>query len=253
MDDLQNSNNIEQPLTKKQRKELKRQEKIAEQNKVVESGKQKRIVLWTGAILGVVLIILGIIKLASISSSTGEVKAVTDQDWIKGSRTAPATLIEYSDFECPTCEAYYPLLKQVQRDLGEDKLSIVYRHYPLTAIHPNADLAARAAEAAGKQNKFWEMHNLLFDRHSEWEKNTNAQEKFVSYAEELVLNKDQFIKDLNSKEVKDAIEEDIKSGNEARVEGTPTFFLNGKNIPLAQSYEEFKALIEQSINTSTAK
>lgn len=88
-------------------------------------------------------------------------------DNVKGSREAKAVLIEYSDFQCPACQVYYPVVKQLTEELGNEIL-VVYRHFPLTTIHPNALPAAKAAEAAGKQGKFWEMHDMLFDKQSEW-------------------------------------------------------------------------------------
>jgi protein-disulfide isomerase len=197
--------------------------------------------------------LFGMIKLASYQSAV-VVKAVTPDDWIQGDIQAPAVLVEYSDFQCPACAAYYPLTKRLQKELGPDKFLFVYRNFPLYQIHANARLAAQAAEAAGKQKKFWEMHDRLFETQQTWEEyDTNkAQNTFASYAESLKLNKDQFIKDLNSPEVKQAVEDDIQSGEAAKVDATPTFFLNGKKLPLVSNYEEFKKIIEQTISTPTS-
>ena len=248
--DIQNST---QTLTKKERQELRRQEKNNQQETTQITQNRKRIIKWLITIISLSAIVGVMIKIASIPGVEAPVKPLNETDWVRGNKTAPAVLIDYSDFQCPACGAYYPILKRLQRELGEEKLLIAYRQFPLTTIHKNAELAARASEAAGKQNKFWEMHDLLFDRQAKWENDSTAQNIFVSYAEELKLNKDQFIKDLDSAEVKNAVNEDVQSGEEAKVDGTPTFFLNGKRIPLTSSYEEFKALIEQSVNTSSTK
>lgn len=243
-----------QDLTKRQKKELRRQERLSEQSYLQKSATFRRIAIWTVAVLVLGGALAGMIKLTTYQGNGGVVKAVTPDDWARGDIQAPAVLIDYSDFQCPACAAYFPILKQLQREMGEEKFLLVYRHFPLTAIHKNAELAARASEAAGRQNKFWEMHDLLFERQKTWSDQNNSQVKntFISYAEELKLNKDQFIKDLDSPEVKQAVEDDIKSGEEAGVNATPTFFLNGRAMPLTSSYEEFKNIIEQAISTSTS-
>ena len=87
----------------------------------------------------------------------------------KGTNAAPNLLVEYSDFQCPACGIYYPIVKQLAEEENE-RVKVVYRHFPLRSIHPNAELAAKASEAAGKQNKFWEFHDMLFERQSRWSK-----------------------------------------------------------------------------------
>jgi len=122
---------------------------------------------------------------------------------------------------------------------------LVYRHYPLRSIHPNAQAAAEAAEAANKQGKFWEMHDVLFNTQSDWSTLRDPKSKFEEYARSLGLNVDQFKADRDSKETSSKIDADYLSGTQSGVQGTPTFFLDGKLITSPQSYEELKALVNK--------
>lgn len=244
----------EKTLTKKQRRELRRQESLQEQPQNTRQSSQKKVTLWSITIFGVLAIVVGLLILARLSNSSsgGTLEPVSDSDWSKGSKTAPATLVEYSDFQCPACGSFYSILKQAQRELGEDKLRIVYRPFPLVSIHPNALLAAQAAEAAGKQGKFWEMHDMLYERQALWEKISQPQNTFVQYAEELKLDKNKFVSDLNSTEVKSRVEHGMQSGENARVDATPTFFLNGQRLSQFNNYDEFKTILKQAtLATST--
>jgi len=141
-------------------------------------------------------------------------------------------------------------LKEITKDYG-DKIQLIYRHFPLS-YHANSFLAAQAAEAAGKQDKFWEMHNLLFENQEVWanQSGADAEKTFTSYAQSLVLNIDQFKKDLSSVEVRAKIEKDYQSGVRSGVDATPTFFLNGKKLPLPRNYKEFENAIIQAINAN---
>ena len=128
-----------------------------------------------------------------------------------------------------------------------DKMAFVYRHFPLPQ-HKNAELAALASEAGGRQNKFWQMHDAIFENQEEWEKAGNAEEIFIKYAEKIELNVEQFKNDLKSKELKNKVASDLRGGQSAGVNSTPTFFLNGEKIQ-SRSYEEFKQIMESKINS----
>ena len=149
---------------------------------------KNKIILW--AIIAVVVIgsIFGIVKLASKSQTAGSdnlaitVSAINDNENIKGEKEAAATLIEYSDFQCPACGSYYPIVKKVTEDLSA-KVRFAYRHFPLPQ-HKNAKLAATVAEAAGRQGKFWEMHDLIFQNQSDWSEEKNAAVLFARYAQD---------------------------------------------------------------------
>lgn len=168
--------------------------------------------------------------------------SVSDKDVFKGAKDAPVVLVEYSDFQCPACAVYYPLVKKLSEEFGT-ALQVVYRQFPLNAIHTNADAAARAAEAANLQGKFWELHDMIFEHQSEWANSKDAAALFGQYAFSLGLNQEQFLKDMESQQVKDKVSRDLKSGWDSQVQGTPTFFLQGKKIANPSSYDAFRQLI----------
>lgn len=207
--------------------------------------KQQTITVWliVAAIIGLVVLIAVLGSRASTSSSP--IPEVTSADHISGPITAKAVLVEYSDFQCPACAAYQPIVKQLQQEFG-DKLALVYREYPLRQTHKSAQIAAQAAEAADKQGKFWSYHDMLFDRQTSWPQALNVEQTFVDYAKELGLDTAKFSSDYNSQAVKDRIEVDVKSGDTANIPGTPTFYLNGTRIN-PQSFNEFKSLIDSSL------
>lgn len=181
--------------------------------------------------------------LPTVKNADPSILSLKENDWVRGDSTkAKSVLIEYGDFQCPSCGVYYSVVKQLETDLGDD-VAVVFRHFPLTAIHPNAQLAAQAAEAAGVQGKFFEMHDMLFTEQKVWSNESNAAEIFVGYAQKLGLNVDQFKTDLYSSAVKDKIAASVKDGGTLGLRGTPSFFLNGKELPQAKSYAEFKQSI----------
>jgi len=237
-------------LTKQERRELKRQEKDQERSQMIKRKTMRKIFIWTLIVLGVGGIIWGLVKFASNPSSDKTilpVNAISESDWAKGVKTQKIVLVEYSDFQCPACGAYYPVTKQLIEEFGEN-IAFVYRHFPLRQIHKNAELAAQAAEAAGKQNKFWEMHDMIFENQKEWSNERNAKEFFVRYADALDLNKEQFVTDFDSKEIKNKINADYQSGLRFNVNATPTFFLNGEKLQNPRNYEDFKSLIQGAIS-----
>jgi len=138
----------------------------------------------------------------------------------RGSQMAPVTVVEFSDFECPYCGRAHPVLQQLLRDF-EGRVRVVFKHYPLSA-HPHAMPAARAAVAAGNQDRFWEMHDLLFEHQRQLE-----EEDILGYAEQIGLDMERFRADIASAETQDRVEADKEAGERAGVEGTPTFFVNG--------------------------
>jgi len=191
------------------------------------------------------------IKITGLPQS--EVPGLTAQNsdvaWTKGNVAAQATLVEYSDFQCGTCAGFHFVLKRLMKEMGKD-LRFVFRHFPLRR-HANAKLAARSAEAAGRQGKFWEMHEALFNKQREWAKEEKeaAEEIFVQYAASLNLNVEQFKKDLRSPKIIEKINEDYQRGSDSGVNATPTFFLNGEKIaPKLYNYEAFKNLIKSKLN-----
>lgn len=217
---------------------------------------KNKIILWSIIVLVIIGSVFGIIKLASKSqvSDSGSdtsaltISAINDNENIKGNKNATTTLIEYSDFQCPACGSYYPIVKKISEDMGE-QVQFAYRHFPLPQ-HKNAKLAATVAEAAGKQGKFWEMHDLIFQNQSDWSEEKNASAIFAKYAQELNLDLARFQTDIASEEIKAKIENDSQSGVKAGVNSTPSFFLNGKKLDNPRNYDEFKNAIEQALGQS---
>jgi protein-disulfide isomerase len=146
---------------------------------------------------------------------------VSERDHVLGPATARVTLVEYGDYECPFCGAAHPILKQVRQVTGDD-LRFAYRHFPLSQIHPHAYQAAEAAEAAGAQGRFWEMHDLLFANQDRL-----GLRDLIGYAGALELDLERFVTDLRGHAYADRLREDFLSGVRSGVNGTPTFFVNG--------------------------
>jgi protein-disulfide isomerase len=142
-------------------------------------------------------------------------------DHVRGPAVAPLTLLEYGDYECPYCGAAHVVLKELLAVMG-DELTYAYRHFPLTQIHPHAQQAAEAAEAAGAQGRFWQMHDLLFEHHDRL-----TTRDLLGYAAALGLDVGQFALDLETHVHAPRVREDFVSGIRSGVNGTPTFFING--------------------------
>jgi protein-disulfide isomerase len=146
---------------------------------------------------------------------------VSERDHIQGPAGAPVTLVEYGDFECPYCGQAYPIVKDVQRRMG-DQLRVVFRHFPLSQVHPHAERAAEAVEAAGGQGRFWEMHDALFEHQRALD-----DRHLLDYAERLGLDRLRFERELGDGAYTGQVRADFLSGVRSGVNGTPTFFING--------------------------
>ena len=147
---------------------------------------------------------------------------VNAQDHIVGPDDAPVTLVEYGDFECPYCGMAHPIVKSAQRELG-NQLRFVFRNFPLAELHPHARLAAQAAEAAGAQGRFWEMHDMLFEHQDALE-----PQDLIGYAKSLGLDVPRVERDLKAGMYAKKVRDDFRSGVRSGVNGTPTFFVNGE-------------------------
>ena len=152
------------------------------------------------------------------------VETVNHTDHALGPDHAPITLVEYGDFECPNCKQAAPAVEIVLRRF-EEQVRFVYRHFPLIDVHPHAFLAAEAAECAGAQGKFWEMHAMLFEHQSHLER-----EHLLRYADDLGLDVARFAAELNDEVYRQRVLEHLESGERSGVRGTPGFFLNGRIV-----------------------
>lgn len=198
-------------------------------------------------------VIIGLLAVLLIGGSvwySGQVQernnaGVEVKDHIKGNTEAVVTLTEYSDFQCPACAAFQPAVQKALDDHPND-LRLEYKHFPLP-IHPLAESAARAAEAAGQQDAFFAYHDLLFENQTTWSNTPNPTGLFYKYATDLELDLDLFKRHYNSSILRERVR---ASGAEAvglGVTGTPTFFLNGERMVI-ETYEDFHAQIAAAIN-----
>ncbi len=195
--------------------------------------KQQRSTLTWGVAIGIIIVVF--FALASMSGgdmpTDGSGIVIRDTDHTKGGDvTAPVTLVEYADFQCPACANAAPMIDQLNREFGDD-LRIVFKHYPLTTIHRNAESSSRAAEAAAVSGKFWEMHDLLFERQHEWANLADPTPKYEEYAEELGILLDQFRYDYAERaETAENVEQNRREALSLGLRGTPSIFINGERI-----------------------
>lgn len=148
-----------------------------------------------------------------------------------GKTDSKVVLIEYGDFQCPSCAGAHPTIKSILEEY-QDKILFVFRNFPITSIHPNAKAAAAAAEAAGLQDKYWEMHDLIFESQNSWKDLSSSErtDKFKSYAEQLGLDVDRFTTDLSSADINKKLAYDMALAKKVGVSATPTFILNGSQL-----------------------
>ena len=163
---------------------------------------------------------------------------VTSRDHIQGSAGAPVLLVEYGDYECPHCGHAYPIVKQVQRHFG-DTLGFVFRNFPLSEAHPHAEVAAEAAEFAGDHQRFWQMHDAIFENQQ-----SLSAELLSSLTQDLGLSAVDLLKALESGKYKPCVREDFAGGIRSGVNGTPTFFINGRRHDGAFEFEDLVAAID---------
>lgn len=217
----------------------------------------------------IILIFAGIFVVSqhsSNSSTKGDASKATSH--VTGNGQKNVTLMEYGDYQCPICGAYYQPLKQVYEQEFPDDIHFQFRNLPLVTRHPNAFAAARAAEAAGLQGKYWQMHDKLYENQdpngqSGWVASNNPLEAFNTFAQQIGLNVNKFKTDYASSQVNDAINADIAAfldtsyaNHDASKQATPTFFLNGKYVANSEftdpstgqpNVEKFKSVINAEI------
>ncbi len=164
---------------------------------------------------------------------------VNQNDYKQGNPAAPIVMVEYGDYACPYCGEAFPIIEKLRSTLG-DKLLFVFRFFPLEAVHPNANNAALAAQAASMQGKFWEMHHLLYINSDklEWE-------GLVAMADTIGLNLQQFEADIQNGKLQDKIDDDLESGLRSGVNGTPSFFVNGEKYSGDWAYEDFLMYLKE--------
>ena len=169
---------------------------------------------------------------------------------VLGPATAPLHVEEFGDFECPPCGLFHPILQQMHAEFG-DQMQITFREFPLVPTHQHALAAASAAEAAGMQGKFWEMHDLLYDHQNEWKKEFDVRPVFESYAKQIGLDIARYNNDMNSDQVAQRIFMDGKRGHSMGVSGTPTVFLNGREVPFDNlPADKFRTVLQNELRSA---
>ncbi len=171
--------------------------------------------------------------------------AIQEKDHRRGSLSATIKLVEYGDFECSFCGLAYPQIEKFVKEMG-DQVCFVFRHFPLVNSHPHAMSAARAAEAASRQNKFWQMHHLLYRNQASF-----TEEGMGDFAKMLDLDMERFEKDFNDPALVDHIQRDFNSGVNSGVNGTPTLYLNGRKFQGNATYRELVANVRNLLPRSS--
>ena len=191
-----------------------------------------------------ILLFIGAI-LYSNSVNTQSNEGVTVTGNVEGNVDAAVTLVEYSDFQCPACSAFQPVLKQVLATYG-DQIRFEYKHYPLP-IHNFAMQAAVAAEAAGQQGKFFEFHDVLFEKQKEWSVSATPNVLFITYAQDLGLDVETFKRHQKSSLLREKVRSDMNDAKEKGLTGTPTFYLNGEKMEV-KTFEDFVTQIALAVD-----
>ncbi len=186
----------------------------------------------------------------SVPKPTGDPAILIREDSNQTSPKAKFSIVEFGDFQCPSCKEAHPVMKEIMKTYG-DKVNFVFRNFPLPQ-HKNAQIASEAAEAAGAQNKYWEMYDKLYENQDKWSESTDPLEIFAGYAKDLNLNVDKFKEDVKNEKFKEKINKDQTDGNTLQVNSTPTFFINGQMVVGIPNPEALKAVIDQSLATPIA-
>ncbi|MBI5621257.1 DsbA family protein [Candidatus Falkowbacteria bacterium] len=173
-------------------------------------------------------------------TAAAAIPAVTDADHMRGDKNAKITLVEYSDFQCPFCLKHVDTLTKILAEYP-GKVRLVYRHFPLTNIHPQAQKAAEASECASEQGKFWEMHDAIFQAQAT---NTMGIDQWKTVAKDLGLNTSQFNDCLDTGKYASAVATESQQGQAAGATGTPATFVNGQLVSGAVPYENFKSILD---------
>lgn len=207
----------------------------------------KNIPLLLAVLFGTLALVAGVSILFSRPSEAmaNPAQLLGDARNATGSAQAKVTIVEFSDLQCPACRLAQPMVSQLKTKY-KDQIRLVFRHFPLTDIHPNAPAAAQFAEGAGSKGKFWEAHDLLYEKQSDWSglKREELEAKFAEYGKQLGFTPEQVKEWLQSKDLSSKYLQDYADGNAAGVNATPTFFVNNKKVEVQQLSSEVEKLLK---------
>jgi protein-disulfide isomerase len=165
---------------------------------------------------------------AAVGQPVDQSKLVRTTSHMTGSPSAKVTLVEFGDYQCPSCgAAYQPIKDLVSQYSSNSNFNFVFREFPLSSVHPNADIAAEAAEAAGEQGAYWQMHDLLYQNQAEWADSGAPMQFFLKYAQQIGLDVNKFQTEVQASKFDSVISADVADGNAVNVNATPTFYVNG--------------------------
>lgn len=218
----------------------------------------KRMFFWLGVIAVITISVLVVISGTKTAprdqadNTTTLSEPISETDNTKGNKDAKIQIVEYSDFQCPACASYFPILRDVVKEFG-NHVYFSYRNFPIRSKHKNADASAYAAQAADRQGKFWEMHDLLFENQTSWASldTDAAQVIFTQYANQLGLDTQKFMADMADRTLQKKVDNDLQSGLDSGVQGTPSVFVDGQKLQYNLSVDEFRLLIRQKLANQT--
>lgn len=221
-----------------EKREVQRQEQLRK-NSVK---KFKKAAWWTVSIAVVLFIVVMLFR--STAPYVGdfeplELTAIAPTDHVKGNPDAPILVIKYSDFQCPACGFAADQVDGLLAEHG-DQIAFVYRHFMVTQPRQTTELASQAAEAAARQDAFWEMHDILFQNQQEWSRGGNPRNLFIQYAGEIGLDTDVFARDLRDREIAALVTHSHRSAIQNNFRGTPTFLLNGQQVQFETIAAQFQ-------------
>jgi protein-disulfide isomerase len=188
-------------------------------------------------------------EVTETSASTAPTAAPipTGSGHLRGPQNAPVTLTEFGDYQCPSCGYYAPIVLEVLHRYP-NQVKLEFHHYPLVSLHQWAMPAALAAEAAADQGKFWEMHDMLYSNQDKWSKSQNAEVEFLAYANQIGLDANKFMQSMHSPAVQQRVLADVSRATDAKINETPTFFLNGEKLTTRPaSADEFSKVIQAAL------
>jgi len=226
------------------RDEQRRIREQKQQAAEVQAIRNKNLVKWS-LYIGVPLLLAIIIYALIAQGRTYSPAVIAPDDHVRGDPEG-VTLMVYADFQCPACATEHRIMAQAWNNISS-KAQQVFRHYPLTNVHPHAWTAALYSEAAGRQGKFWEMHDLLFVNQAYWSTLADVDEEFDAYLQDLDLDIEQAQEDMRSDALIQKIRNDQRGGTRAGVRSTPALFVNGRLVPVPRNATELVNLVNQAL------
>ncbi len=207
-------------------------------------------------LIGILVVIvggmIGLFVVMNQGGSTNTGGLVDDKTLIKSTThqegSGSVKLVEFGDYQCPACGNAYPIVQQIMKDY-QGKVTLYFRNFPLTNLHPNATVAANAAEEAADLGKFWQMHDLLYEKQKEWVGLPQAQAiaKFADYANSLGIDGSKVADAATNQTEKSRIDADVTDGNTLQVNATPTFYVNDRQVTSGVGYNDLKAAIDAAL------